>query len=402
MKNLFFIVLFLACVNLSKGQNPMNVAPEKPNERNYSNNRTLTKDDWYQNTFHEYLIYEKGSADVLLINRYDGVLECYDLDMQKKWSFTPSDSVRHSNGSNQFYYNDGVIFTAYMTGDIYAINAKNGSLYWEAKIGMDNDKLHFTSQSLQPSNNMLFLTSRTNQNVYAINASSGDLVWNYKLPSPHSYMPCLFLDKKVYINNDPLINSFDAQTGKALYQANFNTNLGKAVTNGEILIVPFNRGNKIVGISPNGMTAVWEFVYNNDYYSVRDKIFIENNKVYFATAGNRDSSWLYCLDSKDGTLVWEKAVKGNVEKIVNINDTIYGYTSTNDLFVTPMDKPVITSYQLEHQAVSNLCKNAGNLYFYAKEGLVRYNLSSNKEEIIIPYDGEDKSNRLDTQILFSN
>src|SRR5690606_18289418 len=164
-----------------------NPAP-KSDKPDYSNNPILPSEDMYVEQFQEYLIYDKTVQPRWIINRYDGVLECYDADFQKSWSFTPEDTELLNNGRNQFYYPDGVSFTAYMTGYIYAINARDGSLFWEAKIGLNHGKSVLRGQSLTPYQGKLFLSSN-NSNVYAINGSDGALLWNYQLAYPYNHLP---------------------------------------------------------------------------------------------------------------------------------------------------------------------------------------------------------------------
>ncbi|WP_158973525.1 PQQ-binding-like beta-propeller repeat protein [Cellulophaga sp. L1A9] len=400
MKKLILLLFIVTYTNYSFGQEIMAaIESNEPDESNFSNNTILTAEDWLHNTSHKKLTYNTAVKELLLINRYDGTLECYNLNLDRQWSFTPADTLRLSNGGNQFFYKDGVVFTAYMTGYIYAIKATDGTLFWEDKVGMDQEKLHFTSQSLTPVNNKLVLTSRTNSNVYAINASNGTLAWNYSLGSPHSYEPRLIVNDIVSINNDPLINTFELATGKALYQKNFSTNLGKPATDGNLIIVPFSRGDKIVGLLPEAFEQQWEFVFDEEYYKVGDKIFVANNAVYFATETNGDESGIYCLNATDGSLTWKKTIEGDIKHFEKINETLYGYTNDKLIFSMATEDTVLNKIKVNHQPSSNIQIHNGSLYFYAKEGLITYNLKTKTEKIAIPYDGKE-SYSSDTQLLF--
>ncbi len=399
MKQIKSIVIFwvlFSIFNVSIGQVEINPSAPKESGRN---NKILTDEDWYHTESHKKVVLDKALKDLILINRFDGVLECYDNSFQKQWTFKPIDTLRLSNGRNQFYFENGIIYTAYMTGYIYALDAKDGSIFWESKVGMDKEVLHLTSQSLMPSNNKLFLTSRNNQNTYAIDAISGELIWNYSLQSPHSYLPYLTLNKNVYISSDPLINMFDAQTGELLRQVNFNQNFGKLVTNGKFIITSFDQEKKIVALHSEDLSRVWDFEYKGDYYNVNKKMFVENNSVYIATESNKEYSGIYCLNAEDGTSVWENTIKGDIAYIENLDNTIYGYTEDKMLFYTSLDNRELKIIELKHKPVSNLEKSDGNLYFYSKEGLVRFNLETKNEEVVITFDNNEFTGRLDSQIM---
>ncbi|WP_062055352.1 PQQ-binding-like beta-propeller repeat protein [Aquimarina longa] len=396
MKKIILIILITFYHNYSQGQDV--IESTEPNESN-SNNTILTKKDWLQNKLNKKVTYDKTAKDLIIINRYDGLLECYDLSLNKQWAFKPSDTLRLNNGGNHFFYKNGAIFTAYMTGYVYALNVRNGSVFWADKVGIDGEKNHFTSQSLAIAKDKLFLTSRTNRNLYAINSLNGKLEWNYELVSPHSYRPYLALNDKVFINNDPLVNSFEIETGKPLIQKNFESNIGKAVTDGELIIIPLTRGDKIVSFLPDTFEQKWEFIFKDEYYNVGEKIFIDDDKVYFATETNGDSSGVYCLNAKDGSLIWEKTIEGDIKKLEKSNGTIYGYTNEKMIFSITIKNAELDKIKTKYQPASNIEIYNESLYYYAKEGLIKYDFEKKKEEIVVPYRGKEKR-RFNSQILF--
>lgn len=393
--SIFAIALFHFCF----AQNPT-APPERADD--YSNNQILTESDWYQNESLEYLIYDEGVNNLLLINRYDGTLECYDKNYKKIWEFSPADKDRLSNGRNEFYYQDGVIFTAYMTGYIYALDAKNGSQFWNAKIGIDQGELKLRGQSLKPYKNKIYLSSE-NSNVYAIDASEGELLWNYRLEYPYNHLPVLPLNDKVYMQNAPYMFNFEAVSGKPLFQRGFKTAMyGKPVTDGNLVIIA-NESRTVYGLSAEDMAPVWEFEIADDYYDIAKKIFTEGQKVYFATESNEDLSGVYSISSKDGKEIWHTQIKGDIAYIKNFQQSIYGYSESNLLFIINMENGKISKeYELKNQPVSNLEMQGKDLFFYSANGLVKFNLDNQKEEIVIPFENKEGSSRLDSQILFVN
>ncbi|WP_257657104.1 PQQ-like beta-propeller repeat protein [Parapedobacter lycopersici] len=405
-KAIQYLSIFLAAtcyVGHSFGQAiAPNPAP-KSDKPDYSNNQVFTAEDMYVETFHEYLIYNKTVGPRWIINRYDGVLECYNTDFQKLWSFTPTDTERLNNGRNQFYYQDGVLFTAYMTGYIYAINATDGSLFWESKIGLNTGELVLRGQSLVPYRDMLFLSSN-NSNIYAISASDGQLQWNYKLVYPYNNLPNLVLNDTLYLQNAPYVYNFVAASGQPLYQRGFPRAMyGKPVTDGHLVIIP-NESKTVYGLAPADLAPVWEFEIGEDEYNINKKIFTAGDKVYFATETDGSHSGVYCLVAADGQLQWKAAVEGDIEFIVQDGALIYGYTAENKLFTLTMDTGAVELSPLDYQPVSNLQIVNGDVYYYAKEGLVRFGRSDGGQQVVIPFDGKDADaaeTRLDSQILLT-
>jgi len=373
-----------------------------PSKKNmYSNNEILTNDDWYHNKTHKKTVYDKTVKDLILINNYDGVLECYDLDFNKKWSFRPDDTLRLSNGRNQLYYKDGVVLTAYMTGYIYAIDVKTGELFWEGKIAMDKEKLHLSSQSLQPTDSLFYVTSRTNNNVYAINATTGEMEWNYNLSSPYGFMPALPINANVVVTTDPIMSVFNAKTGKLLASKNCYSNFSKMVSSGHNVIVSFDNEDKVIALNSTDLSTVWEYQLPKMQSHVSKKILTVQDKLYFSTNFGRDSSNFFGINSTNGELLWHLKVGNKVDYMTNIEQYIYGYSEDKIIFELDIANQKYNSFKVQYQPVSNILKQKDVLYYYAIDGLIKFDLNSNNESIVLPYlSPNGKQSRLDSQIYF--
>src|SRR5690606_20738479 len=107
-------------------------------------------------------------------------------------------------------------------------------------------------------------------------------------------------------------------------------------------------------------------------------------------------------NAEDGTSVWENTIKGDIAYIENLDNTIYGYTEDKMLFYISLDNRELKIIELKHKPVSNLEKSDGDLYFYSKEGLVRFNLETKNEEVVITFDNNEFTGRLDSQIMLIN
>lgn len=406
-KQIILFVVFIFVVNSLSlfAQPPIPPsAPKKDNTKNiYSNNQIATEDDIYINDFQEYLIYNKGVKNLLLINRHDGILECFDYNFKKLWSFKPKDTVNLSNGQNEFSYSDGVIFTGYENGGIFAINAKDGSLYWKGKIGLHSDKRVLRSQSMQPYKNKLFI-SGWNNNIYALNASNGEFIWNYRLNYPYNSLPVLALNDTIYLQNAPYMHNFVAATGKPLYQRGFRKAMyGKPVTDGKLVIVA-NESDTVYGLRTTDLAPMWKYEPDKDDYNVNKKIFTISGKVFFATESNNDISGIYCLQSSDGKELWKNKINGDIAFIKEIGGQIYGFTKTNKIFIVNINSGKIEKeFTTQYQPLSNIELHQGDLFYYTMKGLVKLTSANGNESVVIPFQGKEaSSDRIQNQIMFTD
>lgn len=98
-------------------------------------------------------------------------------------------SYKLHGGSLSFNaYHDGVVFISDTQGYVYAINAADGTLIWETKIG---NKIDISSPTL--CNGLLFIGTRDWENgaFYVLDEATGDIIWKYNVGSSVTCPPSI-------------------------------------------------------------------------------------------------------------------------------------------------------------------------------------------------------------------
>lgn len=385
---------------LQAQDNPVNI--DNSSENSYSNHPNLGPEEAYRNESEMQVFYTKDFDDMLLINRYDGVMKSYSYDFEPLWTFKPDTEKRLSNGQNAFYYEDGVIFTAFYQGYIYALYAADGEPFWKGQIG--DEELSIRRQDLKPYRNKVFIAAR-NSNVYGLDADTGDFIWSYKLEYPFNLYPIVPLNNVLYIPNAPYVYSIVADLGKALVARGFKEAMyGKPITDGNLIIAP-NTKKTVYGLEPLDMEPVWETELAG---KVESRILMHKGKLYTATneSMDNDTGSVYEMNPEDGSIIREITIPTAVAYITVIDDVLYGYTKEKLFFAITLEDAQNPEFlPLQHQPVSNIQLHDGALYFHAKEGLVRVAkaLTKKTEELVLPYDGPEEDFRdYYTQIKFTN
>jgi len=369
-------------------------------ESSTSSGQIMTANTMYTNKVTKNIIYDKTINDLILINSYDGSLKAYNTDKKMIWSFSPEDKERLHNGRNKLYYKDGVIFTAYLTGYVYALSAKDGSIFWQGKIGLDKGELKLRGQVLKPYNNNLYLTSE-NGSIYTLNTSNGELKWSYALAYNYNHVPNLVHNEIVYIPNAPYVYNFEAETGKALYQRGFKKAMyGKPVTDGNNIIIA-DESKTLFSLDPNDLHINWKFTLDEKESRIKEKIIVNSGSIYIGVFSTADQTSVYNIDAKNGTQIWKtKIPQKKIAYITINNDSIFGYTTKGNIFIINKKTGEITHLNsLVNLPISNLEFNKEQVYFYAKAGLIKYDIESKQEEIHIPNTTDKEKSASDSQIF---
>ncbi len=358
-----------------------------------------TAENMYSAQTYKKLVYDNSIRDLLFINDDKGALTAYSNESYKRWRFKPKDTVRLHNGRNKFYYKDGVIFTAYLTGYIYALDAKDGSVFWKGKIGLGQGKLRLRGQILKPYDNKLYITSE-NGLIYVINASNGELIWNYKLAYNYNHIPNLVHNGVVYIPNAPYVYSLESKTGKALYQRGFKKAMyGKPVVAGEHIVIA-NDSRTIFSLAPNNLDINWEFQLDEDDYKVGDKIKTEDKAIYLGTYSKKDKASVYKINAMDGTKVWVAKIQGKRVAYISIHDNaIYGYTENGNIFkIDKISGKIEKTLPLKNKPISNFHYKDKTIFYYTKAGFVSFDIQKEKEDILISGNNDDAKSSSSSQI----
>lgn len=375
---LLTLLLAFTVINIF-GQTPTTSQPDKVNS---SNNTDLTFNDKVTNKAISPLKKVPLDTALILIYDYDGSLFSFDLESESiAWTIKATDSHTEMC-ANAVTLQDGVVYVPFINGEIFAIDNQTGAVFWKSRLGNSTDQIVLKDQIPVINDGKLYITTQSpNNKIYALNIKDGSLIWDYKLDSSNNDVPVLFFDNKVFTQSGSNFYSFDAKTGKLIYQKSFDETLhGKAVTDGENIFIP-NEKNTLFALSPNKPDILWEFKLDENQYNVKGRIFCKDKKVYFAAQGSEVSS-IYAVDSKTGNQLWKTDFKNdNIEYIVEESDNIWGYTRKGRLFQLDINNGEIAfETKLTTLPISNLeFLDDNSLFYYSDAALIQFEFETKDE-----------------------
>lgn len=373
MKKLIAPIFVLGTALSINAQLP--TAAPKSEANQFSNNQVLTEYDMVIGKSFKPLQKIPLDKDAIIIYDYDGSLKSFNLATQKiNWEFKAK-GEEVERGWNKFTLEDGVLYVPFLNGEMYALNHKTGEKFWELKMGLKNSEYVKSTVNQIPAiygNNLYVVTQYENSNIYCLDKRNGELIWNYKLKYPYNHLPVLQFKDKVFAQNAPYVYNFEAVSGKALFARGFKKAMySKPVTDGTNVIIA-NEANTVYALAPDNLDIKWEFNANEDYYSIDEKIFTKDSKVFFATESNTDLSSVYALDSRSGKQIWETVLPEDLEGIVEFNDKIYVYNAKGALFRLDLKTgKKELEIELTSKPISNLeIKDDHTLYYFSEAGLI--------------------------------
>jgi len=324
-------------------------------------------------------------GESILIYDYDGSLISYDLDAERiNWTVKATDSYTEMC-ANKITLLDGVIYIPFINGEIFAVDNQSGDIFWKARLGNVTDQVVLKNQVPVINNGKLYIAAQNPINtIYALNLKNGSLAWSYKLDSSNNDNPVLYSDNKIFTQSGSNLYSFDANTGKLLYQKNFEQPItGKPVTDGENVFIA-NEKNVLYAVSATKPDILWEFKIDENQNNIKERIVCKDNKVYLAAQGPEVSS-IYAVDSKTGTQLWKTDFKNdNVDYIVEESDNIWGYTHKGRLFQLDINNGEIAfEVKLTTNPISNLeFADDDSLFYYSDAALIQFEFATKDENEI--------------------
>jgi outer membrane protein assembly factor BamB len=324
-------------------------------------------------------LYDNG----ILIYDYDGALFSFDLDSELiAWTVKATNSQLEMCG-NAVVMSDGVLYAPFINGEIIAIDNQGGDIFWKSKIGNSSNQIVLKNQIPVLHNQKLYLNAQ-NGTIYALNIKDGSLAWKHTFENPNNDLPVLVFDNKVFTRNGSDFYSLDAKTGKVLSQRSFEIAPNStAVTDGENIFVA-NEKNVLYALTPTSLDVVWQFKFDENQHSTRERVLLKEDKIYLGTHGS-DISSVYAIDTKTGTQLWKKDFKGdNIEYITEHDNSLWGYTQKRKLFQLDIENgEIVFEAKLTSSPISNLeFPEDNSLYYYCDAGLIQLDLDTKDENVM--------------------
>lgn len=319
----------------------------------------------------------------ILIYDYDGSLFSFNLESEKiNWTVKATDAYTEMS-ANAVTLQDGVVYVAFINGEIFALDNRTGAIFWKSRLGNSTDQMILKNQIPVINDGKLYITSQ-NSNIYALDLKNGSLIWKYQLESANNDSPVLFFDNKIFTQSATHLYSFEANTGKLLSKKSFEETMsGKVVTDGENVFIA-NEKNTVFALNPNTLDVLWQFKLDENQSNVKERIFCKDKKVYVAAQGTEVSS-IYALDSKTGTQIWKTDFKDdNVEYMIEESDNIWGYTSKWKIFqIDIMNGEIAFETKLTTKPISNFEFAVDDyLFYYSDAALIQFEFKTKDENEI--------------------
>jgi outer membrane protein assembly factor BamB len=225
------------------------------------------KEAWSVNT-HALIEFPPAIHDgvAYVINKYGNGKAVRLRDRKVLWELNvrPSDKGKPNFVTAPVYY-DGVVYGAFLTGNLVAGDAKTGKRLWVRKLGG-----HLESSPLAVDGRLYLGTDSAN--LLALDAASGKTLWSFNAPGAIKSSPSYDGGKVFFADYQSSMFALDAKSGKLAWRSNTSK------------VPPFGRGG---------------------FFSSPAVAF---GRVYAA----RDDGTVYAFDKESGKVAWHFDTGGQV------------------------------------------------------------------------------------------
>jgi eukaryotic-like serine/threonine-protein kinase len=248
------------------------------------------------------IFFGSGDGNIYSLNAENGSLI---------WKYKTDDVVH----TNPIVY-DNTLYIGSFDGNFYALDIVSGNLKWKFKsVG----QRFFPKGEFQGTpvagNGLIFVGSR-DYNLYAIDANKGYCHWNKQFPLGWA-LALSYKDTVLYsgTSDDDVMIAFDALSGKELWRTNVNFNIFGACSSSGTMIYFGTINGKLFGLDSKSGAVIWTFKTDG---------FILNNKKYFKSEDSIVKNDFY-------TIV--KNPEGYIKALYDLGGIFTTPAMTNDLII---------------------------------------------------------------------
>ncbi len=221
------------------------------------------------------------------------------------WSYHTSGRVLNSPAVA-----NGVVYVGAEPAYTYALNASTGALLWTCYCGGDD----FTSPAVV--NGVVYVGDDAEW-VHALDASTGAVLWGYDTLGPVHSSPAVAKGVVYFGSNDGNVYALDASTGVLRWSYNTGSAVesSPAVVNGVVYVGSDNA--KVYALSAS--TGALLGSYTTGYWPVASSPAVANGVLY---VGSYDGN-VYALDVSTGALLWSHAIEEGRSSPAVANGVVY-------------------------------------------------------------------------------
>lgn len=288
------------------------------------------KEAWSVNT-HALIEFPPAIHDgvAYVINKYGNGKAVRLRDRKVLWEINvrPSDKGKPNFVTAPVYY-DGVVYGAFLTGNLAAGDAKTGKKLWVRKLGG-----HLESSPLAVDGRLYIGTDTTN--LLALDAGSGKRLWSFNAPGAIKASPSYDDGKVFFADYQSSMFALDARSGKPAWRSNTSK------------VPPFGRGGffsspavafgRVYAARDDGTVyafdeasgkVVWHFDTGGQVYGSPAVAQVPGTPptVYIGAENGR----FFALDARTGKVRWKRDVGGPIPGTA----TVIGHTVYTSSFKT--------------------------------------------------------------------
>ena len=155
-------------------------------------------------------------------------------------------------------------------------------------------------------------------------------LWTFNMQSPVHSSPAIYKDYAYVVSGDGILKAIDMQTGEEEWDLDLKVKTNSSpIINSNRLYIGTDEGLKVINI--NSHEIIWDY----DCSNVESTPFLYDDVVYFGC----DDGHLYGLDKKDGSVVLNKKLDGELKSSpVVVDDSIYIGSTNGKLYSIGTDK----------------------------------------------------------------
>ncbi|MCB0411946.1 MAG: PQQ-binding-like beta-propeller repeat protein [Bdellovibrionales bacterium] len=180
----------------------------------------------------------------------------------------------------------------------------------------------------------LFLSSSDGY-IYSVNALTGEILWKYPLRAEGLSEPTVSGGKVYVLAGNNILHSLDANTGKLVWTYNRQEVSSLSIRGGS---TPTIDGNQLyVGFSDGYLVSLnkatgslnWETLINRNqrFRDVDASPVVYKDRILVPSY----DGGLYCLDKKDGKVLWSRD-EGGFSRVIVEQDRLFYGSSNNEVF----------------------------------------------------------------------
>ncbi|HWO83854.1 MAG TPA: PQQ-binding-like beta-propeller repeat protein [Solirubrobacterales bacterium] len=288
------------------------------------------KEAWSVNT-HALIEFPPAIHDgvAYVINKYGNGKAVRLRDRKVLWEINvrPSDKGKPNFVTAPVYY-DGVVYGAFLTGNLAAGDAKTGKKLWVRKLGG-----HLESSPLAVDGRLYIGTDTTN--LLALDAGSGRTLWSFNAPGAIKASPSYDDGKVFFADYQSSMFALEAKSGKLAWRSNTSK------------VPPFGRGGffsspavafgRVYAARDDGTVyafdeasgkVAWHFDAGAQVYGSPAVAQVPGTPptVYIGAENGR----FFALDARNGQVRWQRDVGGPIPGTA----TVVGHTVYTSSFKT--------------------------------------------------------------------